>query len=305
MSDLRTISKELGRAAGRALPSVVAVLSGRCGELSGVVWSGGRVVTAASRLQREEGLEVLLGGERHDATLLGYDLPSDVAVLHVEGNAPVPPERATGPVAIGELVFALARDPLPLARFGCVARVGREWRAPGGARFERYIESDITPTLGLAGSALIDATGNLLGINSVSIARGRLVTLPVQSVDRIVEAITTHGYVRRARLGVSVQRVELPPALARDLGRRNGLIVLGVQPGSSADTSGLTLGDVLLKLGSVKLERVEELQGALEVDAIDASLAVEFLRAGKLIETTVVPRAAVFGPPTPKASGGK
>lgn len=252
------------------------------------------MVTAASRLQREEGLEILLDGERHRAQLLGYDLPSDVAVLSFEGEATAP-ERAVGPVAIGELVFALARDPLPLARMGCVARVGREWRAPGGARFERYVESDIAPTMGLAGSALVDAAGNLLGINSVSLARGRLVTLPVQSVDRIVEAITTHGHVRRARLGVSVQRVELPQTLADELGRRFGLIVLGVQAESAADSAGIALGDVLLKLGPMKLQRAEELQGVLEADVIDTSLSVEFLRAGKVVQTTVVP----------KVSGGK
>lgn len=275
----------------QALPSVLTIQSGRCDHASGVVWSSDSVVTAASRLRREEGLEALVGAERRAAELVGFDGASDLAVLRVEGGLPPPPRRAE-PVSVGELVLALGRDPGVFARLGVVARTGGEWRLPGGGRFDRYIESDIGALASLAGGPLVDANGDLVGVNNATIARGRLVTLPVESVDRIVEAITTHGRVRRARVGVSVQRVELPAALAAELGRKFGLIVLGVQPGSPAEGAGLGLGDVLLTLGSATLERVEDLQAALEDDAIDATLRIDFWRAGKVLNAEVVPKAS-------------
>jgi S1-C subfamily serine protease len=291
VSSLREISKELGRAAAQALPSVVTIQSGRCASASGLVWSGDRVLAAASRLRREDGLEALVGGERRPAHVLGFDAASDLAVLRVEGELPAPPRRASEFPAVGELVLALGRDPVPVVRLGVVARTGGEWRLPGGGRFERYLESDIAPSGALASSALVDAGGELVGVNSIAIARGRLVALPVESVDRIVDAIGAHGRVRRARLGVSVQRVELPSALAQEIGRKHGLIVLSVQPKSPGDAAGIGLGDVLLRLGGAPLERIEELQGALEAEIIDQDVELEFLRAGKRASVRIVPKA--------------
>jgi S1-C subfamily serine protease len=291
VSSLREFSKELGRVVAQALPSIVTIQSGRCASASGLVWSGDRVVAAASRLRREDGLEALVGGERRPAHVLGFDAASDLAVLRVDGELPAAPRRASEAPSIGELVLALGRDPVPVARLGVAARTGGEWRLPGGGRFERYLESDIAPSGALAGSALLDASGELVGVNSVAIARGRLVALPVESVDRIVEAIAAHGRLRRARLGVSVQRVELPAGLANEVGRKHGLIVLSVQQNSPGEAAGIVLGDVLLRLGEAPLERTEELQGALEADMIDQTVELEFWRAGKLARVRIVPKA--------------
>lgn len=291
MSSLTDVSKELGRVVSQALPGVVLVQSGRCASSTGVLWTEDSVVTAASRLTREEGLEVAAGDERRSGRLAGVDAASDLALVRLDRALPMPARQTAPPVALGELVLALGRAPGAVVRLGVVSRLGGEWRLPGGGRFERYIESDIVPTPSLSGGPLVDASGALVGVNSVGLARGRLVTLPIESVARIVDAITTHGRVRRARLGVSVQRVELPARLADRVGRRFGLIVLGVQPNGAADKAGLELGDVLLQLGSSPLERVEDLQAALEPELIDTAVDVVFLRAGAQSTARIVPTA--------------
>lgn len=289
MSSLREFSGELGRLVTASLRGVLSVCTGGCASATGIAWPGGRVVTAASRLKREEGLSVGNGSEHRAARLLGFDPGSDLAILRVEGElAGIPWRSAAQPLTLGEIVLALGRASSAVARLGVVGRVGGEWRLPGGARFERFIESDIAPSGGLAGGPLIDAAGELVGVNSVSLARGRLVTLPVESVARIADAITAHGRVRRARLGVSVQRVDLPSATATEVGRKAALIVLGVQPKSAAEAAGVGLGDVLLELGGVALESSEDLQSALDGDGVQRPLPLEVLRAGRRTTLEVV-----------------
>lgn len=290
MTSLREFSDELGRVVQAALPGVVSVYTGGCASAAGLAWADGRVVTVASRLRREEGLAVGTNGDRTDARLVGFDARSDLAVLRVDGALECAVRRPQGqPLALGEIVLALGRTSSPLARLGVIGRLGGEWRGPGGARFDRFIESDIAPAAGLAGGALIDAAGELIGINSVSLARGRLVTLPMECVDRIVEALTAHGRVRRARFGVSVQRVELPAGPAAELGHRAGVIVLAVQPRSPAEQAGVGLGDVLLTFGDVQLESADDLYGALDAATIDRDVPVALLRAGRVMTLKVVP----------------
>lgn len=281
MSTILDLSSDLAHAVATASGSVVAVHGGRCETASGVVWSEHHVVTAAHALERESELELTVGDERVPATLAGADPASDLAVLKVErALVPLPRAEATAP-RVGEIALALSRSARGLrARLGVVARVGGAFRLGPGVEVERYVESDIAPAPGLAGSALVDASGALIGVNATGVVRGVLVALPGGAVSRVVDAIVAHGRVRRAKLGVAVERVELPQAVAARRGARRGLIVLGVAPGGPAEQGGMTLGDVILAVGGKPVERVDELSAALDENAIGVELAVEILRAG-------------------------
>jgi len=220
------------------------------------------------------------------------DSSSGVAVLRVGAElSPFKPADARA-LRVGELVLALARTGRGLgARLGIVSRLGGEWRLPGGTRFERYIESDVTPSPGLEGSALVTVSGELVGLNATGLARGALVSLPVASVGRIVDALLAHGRVRRARLGVALERVELPRAVADRLGRRRGLVVVAVVEGSPAERGGLLLGDVILAIDEKPTERVDDLQSALDENAIDREVSADILRAGKGQRLLLTPEA--------------
>jgi S1-C subfamily serine protease len=128
-------------------------------------------------------------------------------------------------------------------------------------------------------------------VNLAGLVRGSLVALPAASVQPIVEAIAAHGRVRRAKLGVAVERVELPRALAERLGRRHGLVVLSALPGGPAERAGVLLGDVLLALADRAVESVQDLQGVLAAGAPGAELTLALLRAGAEQALTVVPEA--------------
>jgi S1-C subfamily serine protease len=292
MTSILELSNGIGDAVARAAGSVVAVHGGRCETASGVAWSEQHVVTAAHALEREQDLEVTIGEERVPATLIGADPATDLAVLRVDRVLAPRPAVDTATLRVGHLALALSRSGRGLrARLGVVSRLGGQWRLGPGIRVEHYVESDIVPAPGLAGSALVDASGALIGVNATGVLRGVLVALPGSAVTRVVDAIVAHGHVRRAKLGVAVERVELPAALAERRGRQRGLIVLGVAPGGPAEKGGVLLGDVILSVAGAPVSRVDELSSALDEGSIGRELPVELLRAGSELTLTVRPEA--------------
>jgi S1-C subfamily serine protease len=286
-------SNALADAVERVTPSVVRVETGRRRPASGTVWShDGLIVTTAHSLEREEGLEVQLeSGEARPATLVGADLASDIALLRVEG-ALVTPERALADsVRRGNLVLALSRPGRTVrSNLGVINALADEWRAPGGGKIERYIQSDIGIEHGFSGGPLIDASGRLIGINSAGLLRSTPLALPVATIERVVGALLTHGRIQRGYLGVSSSPARLPASVADSAGQRAGLILIGLQPGGPAEQAGFLLGDVLLSLDGQKLESIGELQAALE-DRVARAVPVKFLRAGAAQELSVTPSA--------------
>jgi len=256
------------------------VLTGRADGATGVAWSADLVVTAASALERSDAA-IVVGETRVQATLLGSDAASNLAVLRVETELLPSPRADLGRLRVGELVLALSRPLRGLrARLGIVSRLGGPYRLPGGQEVDRYVESDILPAPGHLGSVLVDATGGLIGLNSAGISRGNLVALPLTAVAEVVDAVVRHGRVRRARIGVGVERVELPRTVAERRGQKQALLVTSVLEESPAERGGVVLGDVILSASGLALARVDDLMATLDERAIGVPLALEVLRAG-------------------------
>jgi len=286
-------SSALGDAVQSAEKSVLTVFSGRPDGATGIAWSSDLVVTAAHALDRSEAIELQVDGNRRAASLLGSDPASDLAVLRVEGAAlPVPARADLGGLRVGELVVALSRPARGLrARLGIVSSLGGPFRLPGGQEVDRYVQSDIQPAHGHSGSVLIDASGALVGLNSAGISRGTLVALPPSAVENVVGAIVQHGRVRRARVGVGLERVELPRAVGEKRKQERALLVTSVLEGSPAERGGLLLGDVILGAAGRATARVDDLMSALGEKAIGTSLAIEVLRAGEERTLEILPEA--------------
>jgi serine protease DegQ len=292
MAQAHNLSDQLADAVAAAEKSIVTIFGERSHGASGLAWSNDLVVTAAHALEREEGLEVGVGGERVKATLLGADGASDLAVLRVETTLTPPAKADVSRLRLGELALALSRNTRGLkVRLGVVSRLGGEWRLPGGQRVERFVESDIVPAPGHSGSVLVDADGALIGVNAAGFSRGSLVALPVSAVGAVVDAIAQHGRVRRARLGVGLERVALPRAIAEKRGQERGLLVTSVLEGSPAERGGVVLGDLILGVSGRPTERVDDLMSALGEGAIGVALPVELLRAGAESKLTLEPEA--------------
>jgi S1-C subfamily serine protease len=287
-------SNALADAVDRVGPSVVRVETGRRRPASGLVWStDGLIVTTAHSLERDDGLEVQLeSGEVRAATLVGADSASDLALLRADGEAWPTAERAPNEgLRRGQLVLALSRPGRTVrSNLGVVSALADEWRAPGGGKLERYIQTDVSVEPGFSGGALVDASGRVIGVNSAGLLRSTAMALSVVTIERVVQALLSHGRVQRGYLGVSSAAARLPAALAESAGQPVGLVLTGLQPGGPAEAAGLLLGDVLLALDGERLQSIADLQAALE-DRAAKAVPLRLARAGEVRELSVTPSA--------------
>src|SRR2546429_2194349 len=175
MDGLSALSESLASVIEKIGAGVVGV-EGRGSRGTGVAWSSdGLVVTADHVVRHEDGVRVRLAdGATVDADLVGRDPTTDVALLRARGaalTAPLWAEPAS--LRVGNLVLALGRPGQSLrATIGIVSVLGEAWQTPAGGRLDRYLEADVLLYRGFSGGPLIDAAGNVLGINTAGHRRG-------------------------------------------------------------------------------------------------------------------------------------
>jgi len=263
----------LADAVERVAASVVGVVARRQ-RGAAVVWREGVAVTSASNLWRARDVAAVLpDGEQVDATVRGIDAATDLAVVSFaeRGVPPVGRDREAG-VRVGDVVFAVGREPSGAvqASFGHVGAVAGPWRSWRGGAIERLIRLDGGLYPGLAGAAVADATGRLLGLASPMFSRHHGVVLPVATVERVVEQLLTHGRVRQGYLGIAAQ----PVRAQRDGVGVDGLLVSSVADDGPAARAGLLVGDVIVALGGHGVNSLEALRERLQVGAqVDVDIA--------------------------------
>ena len=284
------ISNELAGMVEAAGPVVVRVEGRRRLPASGIVWSDdGIVVTAHHVVERDDRIGVgLADGKQVDAELVGRDPTTDLAVLRVEDVQPSSAISAqVDDLSVGHLVLALGRPGRTVqATLGIVSALGTSWRTAAGGTIDRYLQTDVVMYPGFSGGPLVDADGKVLGLNT-SALRGVSLTIPSLTVDRVVESILSHGRVQRGYLGVGVQPVNLPEALAEELGQETGLILISVEPGSPAEAGGLTLGDTLLSVHGEPVRRLDDLLSLLSGELVGEEVLIRILRGGESGEQKV------------------
>lgn len=287
---IENMSNELAGVVETAGSAVVRAEGRRRQPASGIVWSkDGVIVTAHHVLERDDGLNVgLAGEEKMTAELVGRDPGTDLAVLKVDQKGMTPAAWIeVDTLRVGHLVLALGRPGRTVqATLGIVSALGANWRSASGGMVDRYLQTDVVMYPGFSGGPLVSVEGKVLGLNT-SALRGVSLAIPTSTVRRVVDAILTHGKVRRGYLGVGVQPVRLPEALAGELGQETGLMLVSVEPGSPADKGGLTLGDTLLSLDGESLRQLDELLDLLSHELVDREVVLRILRAGGVLEQKV------------------
>src|SRR5262245_6033640 len=178
---LAGVSDELASAVERAGTGVVTVDARRRIPASGIVWSSdGLIVTANHVVERDDEIEIgLPDGRKENATLLGRDPGSDLALLRVGATDIQPLNRSSIEPRVGHIALAIAR-PGPsgvMASFGVISAIGGPLRSRGGASVERFVRADVAMLPGFSGGLLVDSTGNLIGLNSSTLGRAGQLTV--------------------------------------------------------------------------------------------------------------------------------
>ena len=272
----------LPRAVERLAPAVVG-LSLRRGAASGVVWSPGVVVTAASAVWRARQLQVVLAdGEPVSGTLRGVDPSTDLAAISFDAGSAKPAERAVdAQPLVGDFVFAVGREPSGRvqASFGHVGAAGGAWRTWRGGHVDRLIRLDGGLYPGLAGAPVADASGAVIGIASPALSRYHGVVLPVATVDRVLLALLAHGRVRQGYLGVAA----LPVRATLDGVATEGLLVSSVADDGPAARAGLLVGDVIFSAAGQPVASIDALRERLSAEQVGAPLQLRVARGGQSI----------------------
>ena len=239
-SGIAKYSDELAAAAAQAGPSVVTVYARRRIPSSGIYWCDGVVVTAEHTIRREDEIKVFLpDGKRVAGQLAGRDPGTDLAVLKLEsGKTQVPQFGDPAQLKLANFVLALGRTRSGnlVASAGIIGGIGGEWRTWRGGRIDQSIRLDLELYPGFSGGPLVSVEGNVLGVNTNGLGRGRAVTIPVATVNRTVDELLEKGYIARPYLGVAIQPVAVPENLRAKLksAPSGGLMVLHVEAGSPA-----------------------------------------------------------------------
>lgn len=279
----------------------VAHADGRGGTGSGVVVSpDGLVVTNAHVVAGAARIEAALPrGLVAGARLIGEDAATDLALLRLDAGRALPAARFgdSGRLRVGQLVVAIG-NPLGFENSvtaGVVSALGRSLPRAGGRAqpIEDLIQTDAALNPGNSGGALATAAGEVVGIATAVIAGAQGICFAVASntVQVVLGELVRHGRVRRAFLGLTGQRVVLPPALVErlDLPAPTAVAVLAVAGDSPAARAGLRAGDVLVSIGGVATVAPDALLRWLTGDRVGGSAEAVVLREGALVRLAVTP----------------
>lgn len=264
-----------------------------------VIDEGGYIVTNYHVI--EDADEIIVEGveeTEHTAELVGEDPSTDLAVLKVDSNVPLPPVNFgdSDEVEPGQLAVAIGN---PLGReFARSVTVG----VVSGVRASMYgqdahqrvfqlIQTDASINPGNSGGALLNSNGELVGINTLKFAsaevEGMGFAIPSNTVLRIVEQLVEHGTVQRAWMGVSVVSVEDALREGVEIAEDSGVYLARVVTGSPAYQAGLREGDVIVSIDGQPAEEVVDLLAELEMKQPGDMLVVQARRNGESLTAEI------------------
>ncbi|WP_109619799.1 Do family serine endopeptidase [Sediminitomix flava] len=241
---------------------------------SGVILTDdGYIATNNHVVEKADKIEIVLNDKRlFEAEVIGTDPTTDLALLKIEEKGlPFVPYGNSDDVRVGEWVLAVG-NPFNLTSTvtaGIISAKARNinilQRSRENYAIESFLQTDAAVNPGNSGGALVDLKGNLIGINTAIASRtgsysGYSFAVPSELVKKVLDDLRNYGVVQRAILGVQILGVNAE--IAEEYGLKNveGVYIAGVAEGSGADRAGLEKGDVVLKVGGVRVNESSELQ---------------------------------------------
>ncbi len=280
--------------AAKALPSVVTVyctFADGEGMGSGVIYdTDGNIITNNHVIENAESISVAYNGETYDATLVGTDASSDVAVIHADfGDAEVTPMEVgdSDSLQVGDWVMSVG-SPFGLENSvsqGIVSALSRSTllqNSEGNTLYTNLIQTDATINPGNSGGALVDSEGKLVGIctlfsSDTESFAGIGYAIPGNYAMEVADKIIAGETVTHAYIGLSMQTVTPANALRNGLSVDEGAYVVEVTDGSPAAEAGIEVGDVITSIG-----------GEAVTSADSAILAVRSHDIGDTVEVVVM-----------------
>ncbi|OQD43402.1 S1C family serine protease [Croceivirga radicis] len=238
---------------------------------SGVIISpDGYIVTNNHVIDKANSLEITLNNNKsYEAEIVGTDPSSDIALLKIEVENPLP-YLAFGDsdnAKIGEWVLAVG-NPFNLTSTVTAGIVSAKARSISTNRDQSFIQTDAAVNPGNSGGALVNTNGDLIGINTAITSQtgsyvGYSFAVPSNIAKKVVDDLLEFGKVQKGILGISALSLDSPQAKEMNIDQVNGVYVAGVEDESGAEEAGLKEGDIIKQVGNIKVSKFSELTGYL------------------------------------------
>ena len=278
-----TLGMSAGPTTGQTEPTPVS--SG-----SGVIIDAQRGIIVTNNHVIEDGQKFrvdMTDGRLFDATLIGADKATDIAVLQIEATGLSQVETVdSDTLRTGDLAFAVGY-PLGLDQtltMGVISGLGRSGM---GDAVEDYIQTDAAVNSGNSGGPLLDSRGRLIGINT-SILSGGIdggndgiaFAVPTRILRFVVEQLRAHGEVTRGRIGATLGSLNAERAVEQGLRFVRGAIVEDVVPGSPAERAGLQRGDIITRIQNRPVANAGSVQATVGIAPPGTPITLVYLRGG-------------------------
>ena len=282
MTVLDEIGAGIARLADQAGSSVVGI-GQRWGVGSGIVLGEGRVLTNAHNIRGGHVTVTFADGRTAEGTVAGHDIDGDLAVVEVDtGQAGALPWATDAP-ALGTPVFALANPGGRGLRvtFGFISGIDRSFRGPRGVRITGSLEHTAPLLPGSSGGPVVNAAGQLLGINTNRLGEGFYLAIPADDALRgRIDALARGETVRPPRLGVTITPGHMARRMRRAVGLPDaeGLLIREVEESGPAARAGLARGDLIVAVAGQPISGVDDLFGALRAAGPGGTVELTVLR---------------------------
>ena len=259
-----------------------------------IVTASGYVLTNNHVVETADEIEVALAdGKKLLAKVVGNDPETDLAVLSISGdNMPAIRFGSSDELRVGDVVLAIG-NPFGVGQTvtsGIVSALGRT--GLGINTFENFIQTDAAINPGNSGGALIDASGNLVGINTAIFSRsggsiGIGFAIPVSTAKMVLEQIVRSGSVTRGWIGVEVQEITPPIAESFKLEDTRGALIAGVLRAGPADKGGVKPGDILVEVQGKPVSDPAGMLNLIAALAPGQAAKLKLKRQGRDVETSI------------------
>jgi S1-C subfamily serine protease len=262
-----------------------------------VVTEDGFVLTNSHVVHGARSIEVqLLDGRKSEATLVGDDPDTDLAVIRI-GLSQLKPARLgdSSRLKVGQLVIAIG-NPLGFqctVTAGVVSALGRSLRSISGRLIDGVIQTDAALNPGNSGGPLVASTGAVVGLATAVImgAQGICFAIPGNTVEYVAGRLIRDGRIRRSQIGVRGQDVPLVTRLSRfhDISGGKAVLVVEVMKDSPAARAGLRDGDLVFGFAGETVRGIDDLHRLLTEERIGSAVEVDVLRGTERKSIPVVP----------------
>ncbi|MFC2112046.1 trypsin-like peptidase domain-containing protein [Bacteroidota bacterium] len=268
---------------------------------SGVILtSDGYIVTNNHVIEGSQAVEVVMDDRRaFDATVVGTDPTTDLAVLKIKAsNLPFLEFGNSDLLRLGEWVLAVG-NPYNLTSTVTAGIVSAKARNINILRaemaLESFIQTDAAVNPGNSGGALVNTSGELVGVNAAIASRtgaftGYSFAIPVSIVQKVTKDIIEYGAVQRAILGITIVEFDAEQAKTYNIKSIEGVLVTGLRPEGAAIDAGIKVHDVITAINGVKVNSPAQLQEQVSRYRPNDKISVTLNRGNKKIQMDVVLR---------------